>query len=114
MSVAVTVLGWTAAVALLIGYRLVTLGRVSGASVTYLLLNLFGSIGLGVSTAVAHAWPSAAVNMVWLALGIGPLVRAARQRRVRRSSRGQRPRMRRGPVSARAVGGATQASTPVT
>jgi hypothetical protein len=73
-------LGWAAAVALLVGYRLVTIGRVSGASVTYLVLNLFGSIGLGVSTAVAHAWPSAAVNVVWLGLGIGPLVRAVRVR----------------------------------
>jgi hypothetical protein len=104
VSVAISALGWAAAVALLVGYRLVTVGRVSGDSASYLLLNLFGSIGLGLSTAVAHAWPSAAVNVIWLGLGIGPLVRAMRQR----------PRMRRGPVSARAVGGATQARTPVT
>lgn len=113
MSLAITVLGWAAAVALLIGYRLVTVGRVSGDSASYLLLNLFGSIGLGVSTAVAHAWPSAAVNVIWLGLGIGPLVRAMRVRQRQKQQR-QRPRMRRGPVSARAVGGATQARTPVT
>ena len=81
----VSVIGWAAAVALLLGYRLVTVGRVSGESVTYLVLNLFGSIGLGVSTAVAHAWPSAAVNVIWLGLGIGPLARAVRSRARRRS-----------------------------
>lgn len=114
MSIAISALGWAAAVALLIGYRLVTVGRVSGNSASYLLLNLFGSIGLGVSTAVAHAWPSAAVNVIWLGLGVGPLVRAVRQRRQRQWEGRQKPRIRRGPVSARAVGGATQASTPVT
>jgi hypothetical protein len=129
MSLAIGTLGWAAAVALLVGYRLVTVGRVRGDSASYLLLNLFGSIGLGVSTAVAHAWPSAAVNVIWLGLGICPLGRALRRRqryrrqrcgrqrcrRLRRHRlRAQRPRMRRGPVSARAVGGATQARTPVT
>jgi hypothetical protein len=82
----VTVLGWAAAASLLLGYRLVTIGRVRGDGTGYLLLNLFGSVGLGASTAVAHAWPSAAVNVVWLGLGIGPLVKAVRAPRRPRSN----------------------------
>jgi hypothetical protein len=104
----VAAVGWAAAVALLLGYRLVTIGRVSGESVTYLVLNLFGSIGLGISTAVAHAWPSAAVNVVWLGLGIGPLVRAGQARgrepvRGRASAAARCPRGRSGARRTRAL-----------
>lgn len=90
--VVITVIGWTAAAALLLGYRLVTTGRVGGENLTYLALNMFGSIGLGLSTAATHSWPSATNNAIWLALGVGPLVRAVRTARaVRPARRATRP-----------------------
>lgn len=79
----ITALGWFAAAALLVAYGLNTKGRLASTGLTYLLLNLFGAIGLGLSTAVAHAWPSATVNLIWLGLGIGPLIHAAHQRHER-------------------------------
>lgn len=80
MTMAITVIGWMASVSLLAGYRLVTTGRVHGESLIYLALNMFGSVGLGLSTAATHSWPSAANNLIWLGLGVVPLTRALRIR----------------------------------
>src|SRR5258708_16214754 len=33
-------------------------------------LNFLGSACLAVSTSAAHAWPSAAANLIWLAIGV--------------------------------------------
>lgn len=84
MNEVVQLIGWLGAAALLWAYGLLTSSRVSPTSGRYLALNLAGSAALGLSTAAAHAWPSVTVNVLWLALGIGPLVRArARRRRSR-------------------------------
>ncbi|MEO6886174.1 MAG: hypothetical protein ABI232_07815 [Jatrophihabitantaceae bacterium] len=105
----ITVLGWFAAAALLLAYGLNIKGRLPAVGLPYLLLNLFGAFGLGLSTAGAHAWPSAMVNLIWLGLGIGPLVHAAREGRA-----AHRPRSRRGPVSPRAVAGASRTAADAT
>lgn len=84
MAIAIAVIGWAAAVTLLVGYRLVTTGRLGGDSLAYLAVNMFGSVGLGLSTAATHSWPSAVNNAAWLLLGVGPASRAVRQRRDRR------------------------------
>jgi hypothetical protein len=85
-------IGWVGAVALLAGYALLTSGRLTATGATYLIMNLAGSAALGLSTAAAHAWPSTTVNVLWLAIGIGPLVRALalRQRAAREQTSGQR------------------------
>jgi len=72
----IATIGWVGAVSLLIAYLLL-LRRTTGAhSHLYLSLNFLGSACLAVSTSEAHAWPSAAVNLIWLALGVTPHVRA--------------------------------------
>lgn len=86
MMLTISIIGWLAAASLLLGYRLVTTGRVQGESLTYLGLNMFGSLGLGLSTAATHSWPSAANNLIWLLMGIGPLVRAVALFRRRRAT----------------------------
>lgn len=80
MAIAIAVIGWAAAVTLLVAYRLVTTGRIRGESLTYLALNMFGSAGLGLSTTATHSWPSAANNVIWLVLGVAPLTKALRIR----------------------------------
>lgn len=74
------IIGWAGAVLVLTAFGLNTRGRVTARSVSYLAMNAVGSVGLAISTAAAHAWPSAAVNVVWLGLGLPPLVRAAAHR----------------------------------
>ena len=72
----IATIGWTGAVSLLVAYLLLLRRRTSADSHLYLSLNFLGSACLALSTSAAHAWPSAAVNLIWLAIGIAPLLRA--------------------------------------
>jgi hypothetical protein len=72
----IDVAGWIG-MALLIGaYALVTAGRLAGPSLTFQLMNLFGGALLMVNSAYYGAWPSAALNLVWVAIGSVGMVRA--------------------------------------
>ena len=76
MSWLIGTIGWVGAISLLTAYLQLLRRRTTADSHLYLSLNLLGSACLAVSTSEAHAWPSAAVNLIWLAIGIAPLIRA--------------------------------------
>lgn len=81
--IVVNVVGWLG-MALLIGaYALVTAGRLHGTSLMFQLMNLFGGAFLMVNSAYYGAWPSAALNVVWVGIGTVGLLRAAHGRRGR-------------------------------
>lgn len=62
--------GWVGAVALLLAYGLVSSGRLDGRSIRFQLLNLLGAVGL-LGNGIWHgAWPSAALNAVWVVIGL--------------------------------------------
>ena len=67
--------GWAGAAALLLAYGLVSSGRLSGRSVAFQLLNLFGAVGLLANGIWHGAWPSAALNAIWLVIGVHALSR---------------------------------------
>jgi hypothetical protein len=72
----VNVVGWIG-MALLIGaYALVTAGRLHGPGLTFQLMNLGGGATLMVNSAYYSAWPSAALNLVWVVVGLVGLARA--------------------------------------
>jgi hypothetical protein len=62
--------GWAGASALLLAYGLVSSGRLDGRSTQFQLLNLVGAVGLLANGIWHGAWPSAALNAVWLVIGI--------------------------------------------
>jgi hypothetical protein len=62
--------GWIGAVLVIIAYALISFHRLSPTSVLYQALNIVGSILLIINTAWHAAWPSAAVNVVWAAIGL--------------------------------------------
>jgi hypothetical protein len=66
----IDVLGWIGAIALLIAYMLVSTKRVEGNSTGYQLLNIVGSIFLIINTFHYGAYPSGALNIFWMAIGI--------------------------------------------
>jgi hypothetical protein len=77
----IDVAGWIG-MALLIGaYVLVTAGRILGTSLMFQLMNLLGGALLMVNSAWYGAWPSAALNLVWVVIGSVGLVRAQLRRR---------------------------------
>ncbi|ACZ20008.1 hypothetical protein Sked_00320 [Sanguibacter keddieii DSM 10542] len=65
-----TLAGWTGAISAVVAYGLVTMKRISPDSLTFQGLNIVGAGLLSVSASVHSAWPSAVVNVVWVAIGI--------------------------------------------
>lgn len=74
-AVLVDAAGWAGAMALLSAYALVLAGRVPGHGWAFQLLNLTGAVGLAVNGVFHGAWPSAALNSIWLVIGVTALVR---------------------------------------
>ena len=58
-------IGWVGAVALLIGYALVSFKRLEGNSAAFQLLNISGSILLAANTLFYGSYPSTFVNLIW-------------------------------------------------
>jgi len=77
MKVAVEVIGWIGAALILGAYALLSTGRLRAESLTYQLMNILGAAGFVVNSGWNGALPSAAMNVVWMGIGIYAL----RQRR---------------------------------
>ena len=83
--------GWIGAAALLSAYALVSTGRLPGQSMAFQALNLIGAAGLLANSAFHGAWPSSALNLVWLFLGFHAAARILMSNAVdRRTSRAAR------------------------
>lgn len=66
----VDIVGWAGAALVLAAYGLVSTRRLDGESVAYQLLNVVGAVGMLINTYIRGALPSAAVNVIWIAVGI--------------------------------------------
>jgi hypothetical protein len=71
--------GWAGAASLLLAYGLTSAGRLPPEGARFQLLNLGGALALTVNSAYHGAWPSAALNVVWIIIGAAALVRARRR-----------------------------------
>lgn len=69
VEVSVEVAGWTGAALILGAYALLSAGRLTGRSLTYQLMNVFGAAGFIVNGWWHGALPSAALNVLWLMIG---------------------------------------------
>ena len=77
MKLAVEVIGWAGAVLILGAYALLSFGKLRAESPIYHLMNILGAAGFVVNSGYNGAFPSAAMNVVWIGIG----VYALRQRR---------------------------------
>ena len=80
--IAINVVGWAGMALLISAYALVTAGRLAGTSLTFQVMNLLGGALLMVNSAYYGAWPSAALNLVWVVIGTVGMARAGVRRRV--------------------------------
>jgi hypothetical protein len=78
MHVAIEVIGWMGALLVLIAYGALSAHKLSSRSSAYQWLNIGGSIGLVINTLWNGAFPSAAVNLIWMAIGAHALWRNSR------------------------------------
>lgn len=79
--VLIPVLGWAGAATSATAYGLVSLGKVASNSVVFQAMNLGGAAALSISAASVSAWPSAAVNVIWLVIGMHSLLVILRSKR---------------------------------
>lgn len=79
LEIAVGAAGWLGAVVLLAAYGLASAGRLPADGIRFQLMNLAGAAALTVNTAYHGAWPSAALNVVWIIIGLAALRRARRR-----------------------------------
>lgn len=80
MKLAIEVIGWIGATLIVGAYALLSAGKLEGDSRTYHLMNIFGAIGFVVNSGWNGALPSAAMNVIWMGIGLYAL-RQLRQRR---------------------------------
>jgi hypothetical protein len=70
MKIAVEVIGWTGAALILGAYALLSSGKLRAESLTYHLMNILGAAGFVVNSGWNGALPSAAMNVIWMGIGI--------------------------------------------
>lgn len=68
-------LGWIGAFSLIAAYFCVSFRKIAADSMLYQLMNAFGSFLLIVNTMYYRAYPSAFVNIVWIAIAISARLR---------------------------------------
>jgi hypothetical protein len=69
VELAVEVAGWAGAILILLGYLLVTTGKLTGTSPLYQWINVFGAAGFIVNGWWHDALPSTVLNVVWMMIG---------------------------------------------
>lgn len=67
--------GWLAALLILGAYALLSFGKIQPRSWVYQWMNIVGAVGFIINCAYNHAWPSVALNVVWLGIGFYALRR---------------------------------------
>lgn len=70
MKFAIETVGWLAAAMMLSAYVLLTMGRLSGRSNWYHWLNILSGAGFILNSGWNGAYPSASINVVWVAIGL--------------------------------------------
>ena len=78
MKLAIEVIGWIGAVLILGAYALLSGGKVSSDSLSYHLINIVGAAGFVVNSGWNGALPSAALNVVWIGIGVYGLMHRRR------------------------------------
>ncbi len=84
--VIIEIVGWAAAALILAAYILLSLGKLEGRSYTYQWMNVIGAGGFVINSGYNGAIPSAALNIVWAAMGLFTLWSVARARKSTRES----------------------------
>jgi len=75
VTILIEIAGWSGAILILAAYVLLTLGKVQPQSVAYQAMNVVGAAGFIVNGWANGALPSAALNIIWMGIGVCALWR---------------------------------------
>jgi len=78
---AVEAVGWIGAALILLGYLMVTTGRLTGQSPLFQWMNVAGAAGFIVNGWWHGALPSTALNVIWMGIGLVALWRISRRQK---------------------------------
>jgi hypothetical protein len=67
---AIDAIGWSGAIVLLLAYGAISFRRIEASTWLYQGANAAGSICLVLNTLYYHAYPSAFVNLIWIAIAL--------------------------------------------
>lgn len=73
-------LGWIGTMGTFVAYLLLWRGHVGSGSIVYALMNAMGGLLGGTASLLYGAWPSAASNFMWAAIGVHSTLAAVRLR----------------------------------
>jgi hypothetical protein len=74
----IEIIGWVAAAMMLAAYVLLTMGRLPSNSPVYQWLNVLSGAGFIVNSGWNGAYPSAFINLMWMAIGLYGVFRGTR------------------------------------
>jgi hypothetical protein len=74
METIVDLIGWIGSILLISAYWLNSTNKINAQSIEYQCLNIIGSICFIITTVYHKAYPPAALNVVWVIIGIYYLV----------------------------------------
>jgi hypothetical protein len=74
----IEIVGWIGAGLILLGYALVSSGRIEARSVSFQLMNLLGAAGFVINSGFHGAWPSTILNVIWIGIAAVSLARLRR------------------------------------
>jgi hypothetical protein len=80
MKLLIEVIGWASAVMILVAYGLLSAGKLTGRSASYQVLNVVGALGFVLNSGYNGALPSAALNVIWMGIGLFALAKIRSRR----------------------------------
>lgn len=80
VEILVEISGWIGAVLILSAYLLVSMGRLTGQSPLFQWMNMVGAAGFIINSGYHGAIPSAALNVIWMLIGLVTLWRISKAR----------------------------------
>lgn len=75
MNYFIEIIGWVAAVLIVGAYFFNINGKLKSSSLVYILSNLIGGIFFTLNTYVHQAYPSMIVNIIWVIIAIGAILK---------------------------------------
>lgn len=75
----VEIVGWIGAGLILLGYALVSSGKIEARSASFQLMNLVGAAGFVLNSGFHGAWPSTILNVIWIGIAAVSLARLRKQ-----------------------------------
>jgi hypothetical protein len=80
LKITIEVIGWISAALMLSAYVLLNTGRVSAKSPLYQWLNVVSGAGFILNSGWNGAYPSAAINVIWMFIGLFGVLKVASPR----------------------------------